>query len=127
MENGLSIEAASEVGKRKKIRLCYLAAVKITTSDGKVIRANLRDIGIESLFAKFEKNPKKNYAIEDYVDIEISVNQGASRLTISTSGKILREDEDGVAILFVEPLKWWPIFSVFPVNEHFLFDIVAKA
>jgi len=113
--------------RRERLRLRYLAAAKITSLEGKVVRGNIRDIGIESIFVKIDGAFKTVLHPELSVDIEIIVNQGPSRLTISTPGKVIRQDDDGVAILFIEPLKWWPIFSLFPVNEHFLFDVVTKA
>jgi len=113
--------------RRERLRLRYLAAAKITTSGGNVVRGNIRDIGIESVFIKIDGAFKAILQPGLSVDVEIIVNQGASRLTISTSGKIIRQDDDGVAAFFTEPLKWWPIFSLFPVNDHFLFDVVTKA
>jgi hypothetical protein len=113
--------------RRERLRLHYLAATKITTAGGRVVSGNLRDIGIDSLFTKIEKKQSENLFQGEQVDVAIIVNQGASRLTITTPGTIIRGDDDGVAIIFAEPLKWWPIFSLFPINEHFLFDVVTKA
>lgn len=123
----MTLPGVTNANKRERLRLNYLAAAIITTSKGEVVRGNLRDIGIESLYIKIEKKGRGTIALKDSVDVDIIVTQGVSRLTIATPGKIIRVDDEGVAILFTEPLKWWPIFSLFPVNEHFLFDIVTKA
>ena len=117
----------TNASRRERLRLNYLAAAKITTADGMVVRGNLRDIGIESLYIKIDKLIKETLRPNDSVDVDIIVTQGASRLTITAPGKIIRADDEGIAVMFTEPLKWWPIFSLFPVNEHFLFDIVTKA
>lgn len=122
-----SISVVAE-GRRKRLRLRYLAAAKITTAKGKILHGNLRDIGIDSLYIKIDKELEKAFDVyvEESVDVALIVMQGVSRLTIETEGKITRKDIDGVAISFTDPLKWWPIFSFFPVNEHFLFDVVTK-
>lgn len=113
--------------RRQHLRLNYLAAVTLSLNDGTVIKGNLRDIGIQSLFAKIENCNIKELNFKEFSEVAISVTQGDSKMTITILGKPLRQDDDGVAISFSEPLKWWPIFSLFPVTEQFLFDIVAKA
>lgn len=113
--------------RRERLRLRYLAAVKLKTAHGKVIRGNLRDIGIESIFVRVDKRPENVIQIGENVDVVLSVAQGESRLIIGIPGKVIRSDDDGFALIFVEKLKWWPIFSLFPVNEQFLFDVVTKA
>jgi hypothetical protein len=113
--------------KRERLRLRHLAAVELKTAHGKVIRGNLRDIGIESMFVRVEKKLVGLLQLGENVDIALSVTQGESRLTISFPGKVIRSDDDGFALIFTEKLKWWPIFSLFPVNEQFLFDVVTKA
>lgn len=116
-----------EKSSRGKIRINYMAAVEVTSEGGAVYRGNLRDIGIESLFVKNENTGKKLTQLipGTRVRVALTVNQGDSCLTIGSQGKILRTDDDGIAIIFSEPLKWWPVFSVFPQNEQFLFDVVS--
>lgn len=113
--------------ERERVRINYLAAVEITAPDGSVRRGNLRDIGLESLFVKIEGSSKVPHlpTPDTLVNVTITVNQGESYLTIGTRGRILRTDNDGVAIIFSEPLRWWPVFSVFPLNDQFLFDVVS--
>lgn len=129
MIKGKSSLRADSSGKsaRERVRINYLASVEITSGDGSVRRGNLRDIGQESLFVKIDRSKKavQMPLPDSVVDVSITVNQGDSRLTIGSPGKILRTDKDGVAIIFSEPLKWWPIFSVFPQNDQFLLDMVS--
>lgn len=113
--------------RRGRLRLPYIAAVELTTVEGRVIRGNLRDIGLESMFAKVEKRSGCDLHPGDDVDVCLQVTQGRSRLTIGTPGKVIRFDEQGCALIFKEKLKWWPLFSLFPMNEQFLFDVVANA
>lgn len=117
--------AVATTCKRDRSRLKYLAAVKITNSDGLSLRGNLRDIGINSLFMKTEKIPEEDLGATS-VEVAIIVKRRESSLTIETPGEIIRVDDDGLAIKFAEPLSWWPIFSLFPVNERFMFDIVSS-
>jgi hypothetical protein len=124
--NMMKIGATSE-GRRERLRLHYLAAAKVTTAKGVVVRGNLRDIGLDSLYIKIDKQQLVVLHPGEEVDVAIMVTRGASRLTIDTPGRIIREDDGGIAVMFSESLKWWPLFSLFPVNEHFLFDIVTKA
>ena len=113
--------------RRGRLRLPYIAAVELTTVEGRVIRGNLRDIGLESMFAKVEKRSGGDLQPGDDVNVCLQVTQGQSRLTIGTPGKVVRFDEQGCALIFKEKLKWWPLFSLFPMNEQFLFDVVANA
>ena len=126
MENVVVMTGVESKCRRERLRLHYLAAVELTTAQGKVIRGNLRDIGMESLFVKVKNRLVGFFQIGEDVDVALSVSQGKSRLIIGFPGKVIRADDDGFALIFTEKLKWWPIFSVFPVNEQFLFDVVAK-
>lgn len=127
LENTMALTNDKSEGRRDRIRLQYLAAAKLTKVNGSVVHGNLRDIGIDSLFIKIDGGQSTKLSIEEAVEVTITVTQGQSCLTINTPGKVLRLDEDGVAVTFTEPLKWWPVFSLFPVNEQFLFDVVTKA
>jgi len=127
MENAVIMTGVMNKCRRERLRLHYLAAVELTTAHGKVVRGNLRDIGIESMFAKVEKRHMEFLLLGENVDVALSVSQGKSRLTIGFPGKVIRVDDEGFALIFTEKLKWWPIFSVFPMNEQFLFDVVADA
>lgn len=113
--------------RRERSRLPYLAAVELITGKGKVIRGNLRDIGIEGMFAKVDKRLRAELHPGEDVTAYLLVTQGKSRLTIGMPGRIIRIDDQGFALIFSEKLKWWPLFSLFPVNEQFLFDVVANA
>jgi len=112
--------------RRQRTRLNYLAVAKIHTETGLAVVGNLRDIAIESLYVKIDEEEKATLNQHETVDVDIMVTKGASRLTIAVPGEISRVDDDGVVVMFTEPLKWWPIFSLFPVNEQFLFDIVTQ-
>ncbi len=123
----MALEGVTKNCRRERIRLSYLAAAKIKTETGSVVCGNLRDIGIESVYIKINKLQQNLFTQDEYVDIDIIVTQGVSRLTIAVPGMIFRVDGEGVVVMFSEPLKWWPIFSLFPVNDQFLFDIVTQA
>ncbi len=121
----MALNGVSKNCRRERTRLNYLAVAKIQTEIGMAVFGNLRDIAIESLYVKIDEPGKVILHHNDTVDVDIMVTKGLSRLTIAVPGVISRVDDDGVVVMFTEPLKWWPIFSLFPVNEQFLFDIVA--
>lgn len=121
------MDVTEEKCRRGRLRLSYIAAVELTTAKGRVIRGNLRDIGIEGMFAKIDRRSRVELRIGEDVTVSLKVTQGKSRLTIGMPARIVRADEQGYALVFPERFKWWPLFSLFPVNEQFLFDVVANA
>jgi len=123
----MALNGVSKNCRRKRTRLNYLAVAKIQSEIGMAVFGNLRDIAIESLYVKIDEPGKVILHHNDTVDVDIMVTKGLSRLTIAVPGVISRVDDDGVVVMFTEPLKWWPIFSLFPVNEQFFFDIVTQA
>lgn len=122
-----NVMQAEEKSSRGRVRINYVAAVKVVAGNGSIYRGNLRDISRDSLFVKIERPGRNLWHLNPgtQVQVVLTVHQGDSRLTIESYGKTLRVDDDGVAINFTEPLKWWPVFSVFPQNEQFLFDMVS--
>ncbi len=110
--------------KRKRVRLSYMAAVELVTCEGRRIKGNLRDIGINSIFVKTENYTNNSRNLEA-VEVSMTITRGGSSMTISTHGKIIRTDGEGCAVQFTEPLKWWPVFSLFPINDDFMFDLVS--
>ncbi|BCL61183.1 hypothetical protein DGMP_18760 [Desulfomarina profundi] len=106
--------------RRERMRLHYSAAVEITVKSGDVIKGNLRDIAIESIYFSSDSSVLKTLEPGDDVDVDISVEVSGSCLIIRSSGYVARREEGGVAIRFVSPLKWWPVFCFFPSNESFL-------
>lgn len=105
--------------RRERMRLHYDAAVKITTKNGNVIKGNLRDIAIESIYVSSNGSILKNFEPGEGVDVDISVEESGSRLIIRSTGYVVRNEEGGMAIRFVSPLKWWPVFCFFPSVESF--------
>lgn len=110
--------------KRKRIRIQYMAAVELSTAEGRRIRGNLRDIGIDSIYVKTEQDVFELVDLAE-VDIVMTITRGGSSLTIRTQGQVIRSDSEGCAVQFLEPLKWWPVFSHFPINDDFMFDLVS--
>ena len=126
VEKDIMLISGDKNCRRERLRIRYLATVYVTIAHGDVIRGNLRDISIDGMFVKVEKILQTFPKPEDLIEVALSVVQGKSKLTISISGKIARCDADGFAITFAEKLKWWPVFSLFPINDQFLFDVVAE-
>ena len=105
--------------RRARMRLHHSAAVEITAKDRDVILGNLRDIAIESIYVFSDSSRLKTLESGENVDVNISVEKNGSCLTIRSSGYVVRSERNGVAIRFVSPLKWWPVFCFFPSTESF--------
>ncbi|WP_457575588.1 hypothetical protein [Desulfomarina sp.] len=106
--------------RRERMRFHYLAAVEITVKSGEVLNGNLRDIAIESIYVSSNSPVLKTLEPGESVDVDIAVEENGSRLTICSPGYVARRENNGVAIRFVSPLKWWPVFCFFPPDESFL-------
>jgi hypothetical protein len=94
--------------------------VEMTAENGEVFSGSLRDISIESLYVASDSSRLKSLRLDDTVDIDISVEQISSRMTICSSAHVARYDGGGIALRFLSPLKWWPVFCLFQANEEFL-------
>ena len=119
-----AVENSREGEKRDRFRQRYLASVTLTDEAKNRVAGSLKDIAADSCFVFFKEEDHKDMVIDIHVGVSISVMRGKSSLVLGCSGKIMRVATDGVAIRFDEPLCWWPIFSLFPVNEHFFNDVV---
>jgi c-di-GMP-binding flagellar brake protein YcgR len=113
--------------RRKTLRVPYIASVAVKTVHSDVVNGSLRDISLTGMFVKIEEMMLYPWQQRgDMAEVSLSITQGKSRLTISVQGKVVRRDADGLAITFSDRLKWWPIFIIFPMSDHFLFDIVTE-
>lgn len=82
---------------------------------GKVgaVKGMVRDIAIDALYLRI----KPVFEIDDNVKVEIMLLGADSQLIINTQAVVIRQDEDGVALRFVSPLEWWPVFTFFPFHN----------
>lgn len=97
---------------RERTRIKYSSVVEVKTDDRDTITGQLRDIGMESLYV-FSDSDNLLETGKD-VDVKIIINGKESKLSIESTGKVTRVDNDGFAIVFSSRLEWWPIFASFP-------------
>jgi hypothetical protein len=106
--------------RRSKTRTSYSAHVLITSSTGKTMKGLIRDIAIDSIYVHIEPV----FAISEPVNIEIILLGMGSQLSIKMIARVERKDDTGVALLFRDPLEWWPIFTYF--SSHNLNVSIAQ-
>lgn len=112
--------------RRGRFRQPYLASVELTGQDESGIAGSLKDIAADSCFVFLDTTRRKTLAEGGDVSVSISVMRGKSSMVIGCPGRVVRKADDGVAVVFDEPLCWWPIFSLFPVNDQFIMDVVRQ-
>ncbi len=82
------------------------------TSGDLVISGPIKDISIAGLYMETDQRP----GIGSSFDVEIILNGKYSEMTIgSMSGKIVRTDDNGLAITFDERFEW---FAMVPLYFH---------
>ena len=73
----------------------------------------LRDMSLTGLFMRLD-DPTRAPEIDSECEIVITLQGKHSKLTIDRlMGKVIREDEDGVAVHFDAPMEWFPVVSSF--------------
>jgi len=101
------------VEHRDSFRLPFTSKVNchVDTIDKKY-RGTLRDMSMTGFFMEIDDCPHVDYKC----DIEIILEGKHSQLSIKNlSGRIIRNDDDGVAVRFDERLEW---FALVPLYFH---------
>ena len=99
-----------EEHSRARPRVNYSAHALVKSSTKEMIRGKLCDIATDSLYLQIEPI----FEIDEKVKVEIIVLAADSELSIEVSAKVVRKDENGIALHFISHLEWWPIFALFP-------------
>ena len=65
----------------------------------------------------------------EIVSARLIMEHGSSSLNIETVAKVVRCEEDGVALSFIDSLIWWPIFTIFrkPAGSSGLRPLITSA
>ena len=95
----------------ERVKYAAHALVKSTTKGIK--RGRVRDIALESMYLYIDPVFKKG----ERLNVEIIMLGENSELSIRVPAKVIRVDDKGVALSFLSPLEWWPLFSIFPLYE----------
>ncbi len=96
--------------RRVKTRISYSAHALVSSSTGETIKGIIRDVGPESIYLDIDPV----FELDEPVYVEIILLGANSQLTIKMPVRVVRKDQNGVAMRFFTPLEWLPIFSYFP-------------
>jgi hypothetical protein len=96
--------------RRVKTRINYSAHVLVSSSTGETIKGIIRDVGTESIYLDLDPILE----LDEPVNLEIILLGANSQLTIKMPARVVRKDQNGVAMRFFSPLEWLPVFSCFP-------------
>ena len=108
---------ASYSEERQRLRLNCSANVQVETVDHRLVKGLLRDVGLHSLYL-FTNEESDDYLIYgESVKVRVIMRRGDSTLTIELDGYVARMDEFGFVVKFAQSLKWWPVFTMFPVER----------
>ena len=98
---------------RNRSRVNYSAHALVKSAAQGTIGGRVRDIAIDTLYLQIEPV----FKIDEKVKVEIILLGANSELTIKVPAKVVRKDKNGVALRFITPLEWWPIFTFFPFHK----------
>ena len=96
--------------RRIKTRINYSAHALVSSSSGETIKGVIRDVGLESIYLDIDPV----FELDEPVNVEIILLGASSQLTIKMPARVVRKDQNGVAMRFFAPLEWLPVFSYFP-------------
>ncbi len=98
---------------RSRARISYSAHALVKSADKGTIGGRVRDIALETIYLYI----LPVFVIDEIVNLKIILLGTDSQLTIKVAAKVIRKDENGVALRFIKPLEWWPLFTFFPLQN----------
>lgn len=107
-------EPLSAKDGRERMRVHYTADVSVETLDNRESRGLLRDIGLNSLYVVVDQKEGDTLIFDEEVNVKVALQADGSSLTIKLHGYVARMDKEGFVVQFSKPLRWWPIFIMFP-------------
>lgn len=102
-----------EEHSRTRTRVNYSAHALVKSNVKGTIGGKVRDIAIYALYLQIESV----FEIDEKVKVEIILLGAESELTIKVAANVVRKDANGIALRFITPLEWWPIFTFFPFHR----------
>ena len=98
---------------RSRTRVSYSAHALVNSAERGTIGGTVRDIALDTVYLYI----LPAFAIDERVTLKIILLGDDSQLTIKVAAKVIRNDQDGIALRFDNPLEWWPIFTFFPLHQ----------
>ncbi len=98
--------------RRVQTRINYLAHALVTSGTAETTKGIIRDVSLNSIYLYIDPV----FELDKPVMVEIILLGINSQLTVKMLARVTRKDKTGVAMEFITPLEWWPIFTFF--SEH---------
>ena len=102
--------------RRKRERLKLKTKVVLTSQPDVSIEAELTDISMSGLFIQTESQ----LPIDTLVDLDIRMTGRSSVLSISIKGNVVRSDESGIGIKFLDELEWLSVFAIYSRRDNLM-------
>ncbi len=88
---------AEDTEKRKNTRVAFRTEVEVSTLDETFLaRADTRDISLQGVFLRTDRKLPLN----QHCDLQIKLTGASSVLSICAKGRVVRQDDNGVGIVF---------------------------
>ena len=100
--------------QRQRLRVNCNARVLVETGDRRVIRGQLRDVGLQSLYLFLDSDSESFLIYGEKVKVKVTMLWDSSTLSMELDGNVTRIDYSGFVVQFSSSLRWWPVFIMFP-------------
>lgn len=116
-----NIRPFSNFDIRERMRLDHNARVVIYGEGFGRREGSLRDISQVGAYVYLDKGGPLVVS-DGRVQVHLIFTAQSSRLSVEAEAQIIRRDQEGMAIHFLEPLAWWTVFSMFPLGVEIVED-----
>ncbi len=99
---------------RNRTRIDYSAHALIKSCSRRITEdGEVRDISLNSAYLFMDPV----FELDELLELRIVLRGQDSKLTVELSARVARIDDNGLALTFLSPLEWWPIFTIFPLHQ----------
>jgi len=99
---------------RRRLRVYCDAQVEVETGAGEVVKGRMRDVCLNSLYLFTDEGRDAFCLAGEVVRTKITIHRDDSALSVEQEGRVARMDDAGFVVQFIQPLRWWPVFVIFP-------------
>ena len=99
--------------ERRRRRFSFSTKVILTfVGTSKQIKAESKNVSVNGIYVK----SRAKIPVDTHCDIEIIISGKSSRLRLELEGKVVRRDNEGLGIEFINPMEW---FALFPIYDQY--------
>lgn len=98
---------------RGRMRILCSTKVELVGTDDGIVAGELHDISLSGMYCFLPQAAGVKMQAGQNVMACLIMEQGSSSLRIEALAQIVRGDEVGAALIFQDPLVWWPLFTMF--------------